>query len=316
MSSPFITSYMLKLKSELVSKKNIEDSIASNHINLLLILNHKNPFTNLSFLRDTDKIVTFLKSQDEESRKVFLNVIIDTLFCHKDSYLYKKPYNFFVNQDKENVNEYESSEKEDSWIEWSEVKKIYSKMKENVNKYKLIEKLSDGSLECKMQHDEILHFILLSLYYLIEPRGNMDYNDMYVISSDKKELMTKDKNYIILEEKIFVFNVYKASKFYGIQTVVIPEELMENINLYLKFHPLFDISKETKLLINYNGKGFDADNSITRALYKVFGNRKISSAILKHSYNAYNLGGVIAEMESESRKGQTDKKTKEKVKKE
>jgi hypothetical protein len=41
MGSPFITPYMLKLKSELVSKKNIEDSIASNHINLLLILNHK-----------------------------------------------------------------------------------------------------------------------------------------------------------------------------------------------------------------------------------------------------------------------------------
>jgi hypothetical protein len=79
---------------------------------------------------------------------------------------------------------------------------------------------------------------------------------------------------------------------------------------------LFDISKETKLLINYNGKGFDADNSITRALYKVFNNRKISSAILKHSYNSYTIGGVIAEMESESRKGETEKKTKEKVKKE
>ena len=308
-----ITPYMLKLKNEMITKRGIVDSTASNYINALVLMNEKKPFKNLAFLRDTSTIMEYLKQYDNHKTKAnYLSAIIGALFCHKNSYLYRKPYEFFVNENKIELGEIRkidpteiTEREENNWIDWEEVKTIYDKMNENMNKYRSMKKLTGSILEVKPQYEEILSFMLLSLYYLFEPRRNMDYKDMYVIRSDKKEAMLKVRNYIVLEDEEFVFNSYKTSKFHGTQVFPIPEELMKNINLYLKFHPLCQETKkpaEFKFLVDYKGEGFDADNSITRALYKVFGNRKISSSILRHSYNTHTLGGVIAEMETQARK--------------
>jgi len=312
-ASQNITSYMLKLKNDMITKRGIVDSTASGYINLLVLLNDKKPFKNLSFLKDTSTIMEYLKQYDNHKTKAnYLSAIIGALFCHKDSYLYKKPYDFYTQENRielgeiKKIDPMEMTEREENnWIEWEEVKTIYDKMNENMNKYRSMKKLSGTPAEVKAQYEEILNFMLLSLYYLFEPRRNMDYKDMYVIRSDKKENMLKVRNYIVLEDEEFVFNSYKTSKFHGTQVFPIPEELMKNINLYLKFHPLCQDTKkpvEFKFLLDHKGEGFDMDNSITRALYKVFGNRKISSSILRHSYNTHTLGGVIAEMETQARK--------------
>ena len=312
-ASQNITSYMLKLKNEMITKRGIVDSTASGYINLLVLLNDKKPFKNLSFLKDTSTVMEYLKQYDNHKTKAnYLSAIIGALFCHKDSYLYKKPYDFYTKENRIELGEInkidptEMTEREENnWIDWEEVKTIYDKMNENMNKYRSMKKLTGTPAEVKAQYEEILNFMLLSLYYLFEPRRNMDYKDMYVIRSDKKEGMLKVRNYIVLEDEEFVFNSYKTSKFHGTQVFPIPEELMKNINLYLKFHPLCQDTKkpvEFKFLLDYKGEGFDMDNSITRALYKVFGNRKISSSILRHSYNTHTIGGVIAEMETQARK--------------
>jgi hypothetical protein len=80
----------------------------------------------------------------------------------------------------------------------------------------------------------LLGYVLLSLYVLLPPRRNQDYQDLYVVKKWKADL-SKDKNYYDSTAHKFIFNKYKTSKAHGVQTVDISENkpLVDIINLYL-----------------------------------------------------------------------------------
>jgi hypothetical protein len=285
--------YMLQLQKELIDKKQITESTATLYIKNLFFINNKQPFNNLSFLKNTEAVNEFLKAYKETTKKTYLASITSVLSLFKDKPSYKKIYEHYYNQmmDKvEEIKEENVNEKSDvqnlNWISWDMVMNIKNMIRD------VIITFSKNKLITPQQYDLLLAYLVLCLYTEIVPRRNQDFIDMYVVANYDDNL-DKNKNYLDLNKKEFVFQHYKTFKKYGKQVINISDktDLLEILHLYLKFHPsnpnptLKKIPKNMniKLLVYSDGSPLVAVNSITRILNKIFG-RKIGSSMLRHIY--------------------------------
>jgi integrase len=124
----------------------------------------------------------------------------------------------------------------------------------------------------------------------------VDYIDMYFINHNKDSL-DSNKNYLDYKNKKFIFNNYKTNKKYGLQSLEIPNDLLEIIDLYLKHHPLnpdkkllFKKNIEFRFLVFSDGSPFNL-NSTTRVLNKLFDGKRVGSSMLRHIYlsSKYNI---------------------------
>ena len=111
----------------------------------------------------------------------------------------------------------------------------------------------------------------------------------------------KTNNYFDVEKKQFIFNVFKTAKKDGQLTIDIPDELMTVLNLYLKYHPLYNPKNKSNIpfLVFCGGKPFDKINTITRFLNKIF-DKKISASMLRHIYLSSKYGNVLKEQEKDA----------------
>ena len=128
--------------------------------------------------------------------------------------------------------------------------------------------------------------MILSLYILIPPRRILDYTAMLILSNkDNINNLNKDYNYIDINNKQFIFNNYKTKSTYNSVIIDIPDNLMNVINLYLKYHNNKKlINKKTIFfLVNYYGENISQINFITKMLNKIF-NKKISVSMLRNIY--------------------------------
>jgi integrase len=99
----------------------------------------------------------------------------------------------------------------------------------------------------------------------------------------------------------FIFNQYKTAKRYGQQIEDLPSELVDALNLYVKFHPLRK-QASFPLLVNYMGEELHPVNGITRALNKIFG-KNLGSSMLRHIFLTEKYGGSkVDEKEEDARK--------------
>jgi integrase len=152
------------------------------------------------------------------------------------------------------------------------------------------------------QYYHLLDFVLLSLYVLIPPRRNLDWQLMMITFNED----TKDDkyNYLDYKNKKFIFNTFKTSKKDGQLVMNIPEDLMKVLDIYLKYHPLNKNMKKQPhnipLLVDYKGRPFMKVNDITRLLNKIF-NKKVGASMLRHSYLSSKYGGLLKEQEKDAK---------------
>jgi integrase len=153
------------------------------------------------------------------------------------------------------------------------------------------------------EYDILMQFVILSLYTDIQPRRNQDYLDMYIVKkwNDK---MPQHKNYLDMTTHKFIFCKYKTAKKHGVQTHDIPPPLMEAINAYLKYHPLWKglakrKTEPVKFLVAQDGAPMTAVNAITRILNRIFG-KKLGSSMLRHIYLSDKYGDTLMEMKEDS----------------
>ena len=278
--------FMLGLHKRLSEKvygdppRTLSDSTIGTYIRTLVILNNKQPFKNLLFLKKTDDIDAFISKYAESSQKTVYAIITSVLSLDKDRITMKKTYNHYKEETekrsqkaREVPTELKTEKQDKNWITWDEVQK---------------------------RRDELegLPLLVLSLYTYIAPRRNKDYLEMAVfkaLKKDKIEDLSKDKNYLIVDYRgtpqQFVFNVYKTAKTYGTQTIPISDPLKSIIKTYLASRKLEDPkAKETPFLMDDEGKVLTLDNSITRILNKIFG-KKVGSSMLRHIFlsDKYNI---------------------------
>jgi len=298
------TKYMLELKKRIMDERNIAESSANLYINKLIMLNEKNCFNNLGFLkRNKEQIIEFLTQYEKTTEISFLTAIVSCLSTVKDQHLYKTIYKFYsdlLNEKQGIENKKDTGKKSETqknnWIEWDDVIAKWNTYKQKVDIFK-----NDRSIG-RIQMEMLIDFVVLSLYVLIPPRRNQDFLLMYGITKDfNKDDMDKNKNYFDYQNEEFIFNNYKTKKFYNTQTEEIPEELMDVLEIWIKHHPYLRVhpkAKEFKLLCASDGSvgGTDLVNYITLRLNKIFDKKKISSSILRHSYISSKFGKEFQEM--------------------
>ena len=170
---------------------------------------------------------------------------------------------------------------------------FYTKKMEEINT-----ELKDGTkkteryLDNEMKWSEILEardklpkdsieYVVMSLYTMSPPRRNQDYQFMKVVKT-ASQANNQDFNYYIMDDHRFVFNKYKTAKAHGEQTFVIPDELVNSINLYLSKHPATK-KKPFDFLVNFDGSPLQSVNSITRILNRIFG-KNVGATMLRHIY--------------------------------
>ena len=281
-------SFVDDIKQKL-SEKNLSQSSINLYIRNLEKLNNDETFKNFNFLKKIDEINNKLeKYKNNTKRSYYISIVSVLSIDPKYKKLYDKYYKLMLdinNEIKQTPTEIKSESQKNNWIEWEQVKEIYNNLKEKV--LALPKKIKTVN-----QYNILLQYLILSLYVLIPPRRNSDYQKMKII----KGLYENDKDTNYYDGKDFIFNNYKTSKTHGAQIVEIPEDLNNVIKLYMKYHPLVKGKKYlVPFLVHFDGTPFDKINDITYILNKIF-NRKIGSSMLRHIYISYKYGDVNKDM--------------------
>lgn len=299
--------FMTMLTNKLKNDKGVSESTATAYLRSLYMLNGKKPFKSLTFLKKTEDLDNTIKEYADNTQKSIYTSIVSVLSLFKDKPAYSKTYKHYFGKmigkrdelKKTDGEKAEKTEKEnENWISWDDVIKTRDELKKEIDGFG-----SRKVLDAR-QFEDLLAYLVVSLYTFIPPRRNQDYLDMFVIRSHSDETPT-DKNYLVLNKKgeptQFIFNKYKTQKKYGAQTEEIPEGLKQVLSTYLGHHPDMKGKKKTannfKLLVDSNCKPLDAVNAITRILNKIFG-KKVGSSMLRHIYLSSKYD--IAEMNKDA----------------
>ena len=297
MSAMRVNEFMLELAKKLREEKKVAESTANAYIRAMYLLNGKQPYKNLTFLKNTSAIADLVSKYAESTIKTIYASIVSVLSLFKDKPTYKKIYQHYYDlmmgkseEAKQNESSDKTQKQTDNWITWDEVQKKVADLREKVAEFK-----SNKSITSQ-QYESLLHYLIVSLYTETQPRRNQDYLDMFVA---KKQPTETEHNYVVLTKTkptSFVFNKFKTSKKYGQQTLEVPETLANVISEYLKFHPLKK-NASYKFLVSYDGTPVTAVNAITRVLNKIFGKR-VGSSMLRHIFLSTKYD--IKEMEKDA----------------
>jgi len=284
-------SFIDDIKQKLIDKKLSQSSIDL-YIRNLEKLNNKEPIKNFNFLKKIDEINNKLDKYKNNTKRSYYISIVSVLSVEpKYKKLYDKYYKLMLdinNEIKQTPTEIKTEAQKNNWIEWNEVEQIYNNLKEKVLSL-------PKKIKTEQQYNILLQYLILSLYVLIPPRRNSDYQKMLIC----RGLNQNEKEYNIYDVlgNCFVFNNYKTVKTHGKQIIDIPDNLREVLHLYLKHHPLIKGRKYcVPFLVHFDGSPFDKINDITYILNKIF-NRKIGSSMLRHIYLSYKFGNTTKEME-------------------
>jgi len=278
-----VSPFMVTLAESLIKERDIEESTATSYIKILMNLNNGKPFNNLSFLKYKDAVMAKLSTYSESTQKSTLGTIVAVLTSLKDKATYKSLYNFYYERMSDASKEARSADTTEktktqkmNWVEWDDIIKKRAEMEKNLP-------TSKTKLLTVESYNNLLSYVILSLYTMIPPRRNLDYQNLFVVKKwDDK--MDKSKNYYDLATDKLIFNKYKTSKAHGQQEIDISnnEELLKALTIFIHFHP--DKKKpEYRLLVSINGAPLTSINSITRILNKVF-EKNVGSTMIRHVY--------------------------------
>lgn len=301
--------YNTEFKSNLIQKlkdKGLTDNSIRMYVRNLEKLNDDMPLKNFNFLKNTEEILEKLNKYKDNTKRGYIISICSALSTDKNTKQKKKMYDEYfkimINMNKELKHKESLNEKTETqsknWVNWNEVSEKFNELGEKVDSF-------IGSKEINLNnYNTLLSYLILGLYYYLPPRRNQDYQKMIIIKSYNSEL-PNDQNYLDYDNREFVFNVFKTSKKEGQQRVKIPDELMELINKYLKYHPLVrgkKINKSTSVpfLVYYSGSQLDKVNSITRILNKVFG-KSVGSSMLRHSFLSNKYADIVKEQKEDAK---------------
>lgn len=302
--------YNTEFRKSLVDKmreKNLSESSIKMYIRNLEKLNDDMPLKNFNFLKNIDSILEKLKNYKENTKRGYIISIVSSLSTDKGTKAKKKLYDDYFkimieknNNLKGNLSNNEMSETQKAnWVDWEDVKSIFSTLKENVEKFINNKEINET------QYNYLLSYVILSLYLFNPPRRNLDYQKMFLVKKfdNGDSTLPNTDNYLDYENQQFIFNVYKTSKKEGQQKIAISDDLFDIIKQYLKHHPLLKGKKPGKIpipfLVYYKGSRLDKVNSITRILNKIFG-KAVGSSMLRHSFLSSKYSDVLKQQKQDS----------------
>ena len=269
---------------ELFKCKEITSSTLNLYKTKLTILNDNKPIKNINYLYDIDNINNKIGHFKPNTRRTYIIAIVSLLACiNKSSKTTKKLKKLYEDYTKL-MDQYNNNLKDQSKI--TDGTKIISN--EDINK--IYEKLKENKDNTRRSYQD---YLILSLYTLLPPKRNLDYQLMRYIKKYNENL-SNDYNYY--DGNTFYFNNYKTRGTYKQLTTEVPEELQQIINYHIKNNNLNDndfilrdFNKETEI------KG---NNGMTLILNRIFGG-KVGASMLRRSYLTNKYGTSQSDLQSD-----------------
>jgi hypothetical protein len=285
--------------AEVIQQQLITKGLSQSSINLYLRnlkkLNGGNDFSSLTFLKDVNATLEKINDLKDNTKRQYLISIVSSLNSFGDKYktLANKYYKVMIETAKKisATPTIEPSEaQKENWMDWKDVLEVYGNLKSGINLTK--KKITEA------EYNKLLEHLILSLFVLTPPRRNLDYLKMDIAF---KNTADKERNYFDPKTNKFIFNVYKTDNKYGEQVIDVPQELLEALVEFMRYHPLVKKKnpENVPLLVNYSGVPFKAQNAITRILNKIF-KKNISSSMLRHIYLSSKYGPELKEREKDA----------------
>jgi hypothetical protein len=298
--------FIESLFTELKTKKNVADSTIQVYLRNLRKLNNDEPIKNFNFLKNIDDIQAKLDKYKENTKRNYLISIVSILSMSEKPMIKKLHDKYYAlmmkkNEDiKKDTKPNELTETQDkNWISWDDVTAKYKELEKQVDEFYEKKQITD------QEYSILLSYAILSLYIHQSPRRNKDYQIMLITDKYNVDL-PKDKNYLDLDNKSFIFNDYKTANKYGTQHVAISNDLWNALLKYFKHHPKITVSKRgvslkglEYFLVHKDNAALDKVNSITRILNKVF-DKAIGSSMLRHIYLTGKYGKVLEEQKKDA----------------
>ena len=278
--------------------KEISTSSLNLYMKNLLRLNDNQPIKNLNFLKDLESILEKIKDKKPNTRRTYIISIVSLLKQEpKMKSLYDKYYTILTDYNKElKVNTEKSESQQENWLTQDGVKEVFDKLEERVRPSLSKKRLNET------EYDDLLYWVVLSLYVLQCPRRNLDYSYMMVVKK-YSDALPKDKNYLDMNNWTFYFNNYKTQKTYKTQSVPVSEEMKKVLQDCFKFHPLKaqigKMNSAIPLLVNYKGEPFHAKNAITRILNKIFG-KNVGCSLLRNIFLTSKYSGNVTDLQKDA----------------
>lgn len=269
---------------EIFSCKEITQSSLNLYKTKLRILNDNKSIKNINYLYDIEKIKNKIKDYKETTRRSYLISIVSILSCltkddKKPSKKLKKLYQDYSKiLDEYNVSLKDQTNENTDVISQDKINEIYQKNKDNKDKDK----------------QSYQDYLIISLYTLIAPRRNKDFQLMKYIKKFNEDL-SKDYNYY--DGNKFYFNNYKTKGKYNLQQIEVPNNLKEIIDFHIKTNNiknneyiLYDYKKQTEI------KGTNAMTLILNRIFK----QKIGASALRRAYLTNKYGNLQTELKNDT----------------
>lgn len=279
-----------------MTSRNITETSKNIYSKNLIRLNDGEVIKNYNFLKKTDEILKKIEHLKPNSRRTYLISIVSTLKSKPElQKIYKFYYDKMMELNKDlKINNTKSESQKENWISQDEVLKIYNEYEE---KYSPLLKLKKVNAK---QWDDILDFVVLSLYVLNQPRRNKDYQLMKVIKSNKDlDDDYKEFNYYLPTDEKFCFFNYKTGHTYHLQEIPVADKLQNILLQYLKLHP-HKRQKNYFLLVDYDGQPLEQVNDITRILNHIF-KKKIGVSMLRNISLSSKFGPQMEKLEESAK---------------
>jgi hypothetical protein len=275
-----------------LENKGLSQNTISMYVKRLYIINDNKPFRSLTFLKDTEKIISSLKEKlSPSTQKSYAGTILSVLSLKdtKTNNKLKNVYNSFISDDDMKIiKEHKTTDKQkENWISQEQINEVKDNLFKQSNEISTKENVS------VTQYNTLLKNMLLSFFVNLPPRRASDYALM------KYQDDTTDKNFNYLTSKnVLVFHNYKTSKTHGTQEININKNkaLLKDIKMFLPHRKEND---NNFLLVKFTGKEFNTINDVTRTLNNIFG-KKISTNMLRNMYVSHKYGDMKEEMQSDA----------------
>jgi len=275
-----------------LENKGLSQNTISMYVKRLYIINDNKPFRSLTFLKDTEKIISSLKEKlSPSTQKSYAGTILSVLSLKdtKTNNKLKNVYNSFISDDDMKIiKENKTTDKQkENWISQEQINQVKQDLFKQSNEISTKDKVS------VTQYNTLLKNMLLSFFVNLPPRRASDYALM------KYQDDTSDKNFNYLTSKnVLVFHNYKTSKTHGTQEININKNksLLKDIKMFLPHRKAND---NNFLLVKFSGKQFNTINDITRTLNNIFG-KKISTNMLRNMYVSHKYGDMKEEMKMDA----------------
>lgn len=274
------------------NRPNIRDATRRTYVSLLATIyrNMANEEDDIeSFFCDNyDEVIEYVKENYPKATAIKTRMAALVSLCGDEEENAVKKYRESMTEnslkDRKMIETQEKTETQaENWVSYDEIKEKLELLRNRTN---AILKLNKN--EYTMQEmQQVQEYVILSLYVLIPPRRLMDYIMMKYVDYDEE----KD-NYVDFKNKKLVFNVYKTAWKYKNQKEDLPDRLEKILKKWIK---IID-GRSEYLLFDRN---FDklSQSQLQQRLNKIFGNKKVSVNIIRHSYlsNKYGSGPSLEE---------------------